>query len=388
MFRNVFPKLFLLGSIISCPMGLEAEVRDFTNKDGRAIRAEIVSVKGDSVELELSRNKKVYSVSIGDLIESDQEYIEQWAQSQHPYGWVKVKVSAEGDYSQMKISRLGDQYFTLSPEGREFYIPLSSYIDVQFDMGAGGVAVHADSAHFHFESEGGRVFVTEANSRGRRQISSRAFSAKEELSVSKEDVQHTMEVAENGDMIRLGKVDSHFTTRDFKAKGLHLEITSEGVDWRKIWKGGKRLKVTSRGDITKLDLGGIGYLDSLEELELHFDVLVNLSELKQLENLRSLTLIGSFSQEQLEELGDMKKLEHLSITQQNEVFANRSAYDFLSLLIGLHSLTLKTSTASFPDVTVFEPLKQLSFLAVEGINSVKKRELFTSFPHADWIRKY
>lgn len=57
-----------------------AEMRTFTNKNGKSLKAEIVSKTDTHVKLKTvsSKGEKVYSIAIDTLSDKDQEYIKNW----------------------------------------------------------------------------------------------------------------------------------------------------------------------------------------------------------------------------------------------------------------------------------------------------------------------
>ncbi len=108
--------------ILTCLMTISvSSAREFTNKKGQKINADIVSVKGDKVNLKKlsnfhSTNNKTYTIEISTLSESDQNYITNWkAENEKPNdGDQKDKDSTNKPQNTVKYYRLS--YETLKKQ--------------------------------------------------------------------------------------------------------------------------------------------------------------------------------------------------------------------------------------------------------------------------------
>ena len=82
--------LFELGA-----MGLHAEVRTLTDKQGRSLKAEVLSVDGDSVSIR-REDGQTFSLSLSSLSDDDQRSLKEWAKQQVsviPAGGIELQIS-------------------------------------------------------------------------------------------------------------------------------------------------------------------------------------------------------------------------------------------------------------------------------------------------------
>ena len=76
----------LAGAIGLGFMSASAEMRTWTNKDGRELEASIAGANDAEVELKMKANGKKYKVPLNHLVEADIEFIKKWREAQKAAG--------------------------------------------------------------------------------------------------------------------------------------------------------------------------------------------------------------------------------------------------------------------------------------------------------------
>lgn len=79
--------IWLPASLLFSAGALSAEMRTFTNKDGKEISAEIVNVSGDTLTLKRD-DGKTFDIAAATLSESDQVYIKTWSENNVSYDFI------------------------------------------------------------------------------------------------------------------------------------------------------------------------------------------------------------------------------------------------------------------------------------------------------------
>ena len=91
-------KIALIGmalGLVGLPTVLQAETRTLTDKQGRSIKAVVVSVDGDKVTIK-REDGQTFSLSLATLSDDDRQFLKEWAQKQAaliPAGGVEVQIS-------------------------------------------------------------------------------------------------------------------------------------------------------------------------------------------------------------------------------------------------------------------------------------------------------
>lgn len=96
MFFVCIGSLFLVGSSL-------AETRSFTNKEGKALTAELIRVEGESAVLKLANSSRV-NVPIASLSDSDQQFIKTWWE-ENKNNVTEMDLRLEIDKKSKRISR-------------------------------------------------------------------------------------------------------------------------------------------------------------------------------------------------------------------------------------------------------------------------------------------
>ncbi len=93
-----FAKIALIGMALGflvLPTVLKAEMRTLTDKQGRSLKAEVVSVDGDKVTIK-REDGQTFALSLASLGDDDQKSLQEWAKKQAaliPAGGVELQIS-------------------------------------------------------------------------------------------------------------------------------------------------------------------------------------------------------------------------------------------------------------------------------------------------------
>ncbi|MGB1260981.1 MAG: hypothetical protein ACPG6P_13125, partial [Akkermansiaceae bacterium] len=96
--KNILPLVALSALCLSCITPASAEMRTFTNKAGKKIKAEVVSKTDTHVELDTG--KKTYTIALSTLSEADQSFIKNWKDTA-----AQNKELAEVDISKVMLAK-------------------------------------------------------------------------------------------------------------------------------------------------------------------------------------------------------------------------------------------------------------------------------------------
>ena len=101
--------VFIILSALLCTAILQAEPRTFTNTEGKSIKAELVSVEGESAVLKLE-NLSVAKVPLTSLSKADEAYVKAWwEENKNNIGPMDIRLAIdkntkrirEGEYPDM-----------------------------------------------------------------------------------------------------------------------------------------------------------------------------------------------------------------------------------------------------------------------------------------------
>lgn len=138
---HAFP--ILLWTLCAClPMtGLAAEIRVFTDKTGRTLKAEFVAMKGNIVTLK-REDGQIFTMSLGNFSETDSQYLRQQkvlaettrpglaSQEPAPLDSVVIEALIDGP-SELRVKKNGLYWINggNAKPGRHFGQELATYVD-------------------------------------------------------------------------------------------------------------------------------------------------------------------------------------------------------------------------------------------------------------------
>ncbi len=321
--------------------GSSPDVRTFTAKNGKTLRARVLDVDGGKVRISRASDGKVFELPASSLIPQDIEFLKAWLKrrevTRHPAGWKKLRVHLPEFVDEVEAPGIPAAFRRVGLHTWEAELPEKAWVLIRLWRRSGEwyapefLLPFDGQSDWHFTYRESKLYRSSGAGTARPLLVGFDIAdegGKEQIKALKE------EIPDSGVCIFAGFLDD----ADFALLGTKPVFSFVVRKTPRLSVGGSKIRaIRVIRDLVSFD--GLGSLKDLEYLDITLTGEFPLGDVSQLKNLTTLVADGNVSLAAA--MGDSAwpALRRLSLERADiEDAANFS--DFLAALPELESLAL------------------------------------------------
>ena len=323
------------------------EARVFRSNDDVELEAVFKGVDGKGATLERASDGKVFTVPLERLSDEDQQWIRDWEERRqpeeplpavvHPLGWTRLTIhdpSRRATCAFVGVQSANSSGFAYAAN---LYLPKGTWLQLQGDEmnGASDSLVLFDGESDWFVEQGEGELRLRTAPEGEARVVGISWGNR----TTPEQKERAVEAIEQGACVEIYSEDlPEMVAQRLKPVAMVLNQRSEAVDWKSLPKSIRALHLVASNP--EVSLAGIEQLENLEYFKFWGGSIEGLAALSSLPKLRSLSLSGTLSLEEIKNFGTLTGLRHLALSERTQEKLPTDAFDCLGQLKKLETFSM------------------------------------------------